>query len=73
MIFIMASWLPILLQASASSGGYFHAADLGDFRPEWVDPISVRYHGYDVWELPPNGQGLAALQAWQSWTVWPAG
>jgi len=52
-----------LLQASALTGGYFHAADLGDFRPEWVDPISVRYHGFDVWELPPNGQGLAALQA----------
>jgi gamma-glutamyltranspeptidase/glutathione hydrolase len=52
-----------LLQASASTGGYFHAADLGDFAPQWVDPISVRYHGFDVWELPPNGQGLAALQA----------
>lgn len=52
-----------LLQASASTGGFFHAADLGDFRPEWVNPISVRYHGFDVWELPPNGQGLAALQA----------
>ena len=52
-----------LLQASASSGGYFHAADLGDFKPEWVNPIKVRYHGYEVWELPPNGQGLAALQA----------
>jgi gamma-glutamyltranspeptidase/glutathione hydrolase len=52
-----------LLQASASTGGYFHAADLGDFTPQWVDPISVRYHGFDVWELPPNGQGLAALQA----------
>ena len=52
-----------LLQASARTGGHFHASDLGDFKPEWVDPISVRYHGFDVWELPPNGQGLAALQA----------
>lgn len=36
--------------------------DFGNYTPEWVDPVSVRYRGHDIWELPPNGQGLAALQ-----------
>ena len=36
--------------------------DLAEFQPEWVDPISTSYHGYDVFQLPPPGQGFAALQ-----------
>ena len=35
---------------------------LKSYQPEWVDPVSSNYRGYDVWELPPNGQGIAALQ-----------
>ena len=38
------------------------AADLGDFNPEWVEPISTEYRGWKVYELPPNGQGIAALE-----------
>lgn len=43
-------------------GGFLSTKDLKDHRSEWVEPLSVNYRGYDVWELPPNGQGTAALQ-----------
>ena len=45
-----------------SKGGFLSEADLNSHHSEWVDPVSVNYRGYDVWELPPNGQGIAALQ-----------
>ena len=43
-------------------GGFLSFEDLASHTSEWVDPVSVNYRGYDVWELPPNGQGVAALQ-----------
>jgi len=43
-------------------GGFLSFEDLADFKSEWVEPVSTNYRGYDVWELPPNGQGIAALQ-----------
>ncbi|MGA1237250.1 MAG: gamma-glutamyltransferase [Limisphaerales bacterium] len=43
-------------------GGFLSEEDLALHRSEWVEPVSVQYRGYDVWELPPNGQGIAALQ-----------
>lgn len=43
--------------------GYLSKEDLAEYRPEWVKPISVNYRGYDVCEIPPNGQGLVALMA----------
>ncbi|WP_043930013.1 gamma-glutamyltransferase family protein [Bacillus sp. EB01] len=49
--------------ASSQQGGFLKEEDLAAFRPEWVKPISVNYKGYDVWEIPPNGQGLVALMA----------
>tara|TARA_A200000113_G_scaffold54818_1_gene45781 strand:- start:71 stop:1705 length:1635 start_codon:yes stop_codon:yes gene_type:complete len=43
-------------------GGLLSVEDLANFTPEWIDPVSTNYRGFDVWELPPNGQGIAALQ-----------
>jgi gamma-glutamyltranspeptidase/glutathione hydrolase len=45
-----------------ANGGFLSADDLAAHRSTWVTPLSVNYRGYDVWELPPNGQGVAALQ-----------
>ena len=43
-------------------GGFLSAKDMAAHTSEWVEPVSINYRGYDVWELPPNGQGIAALQ-----------
>lgn len=43
--------------------GYLSKEDLASFAPQWVNPIGICYHGYDVWEIPPNGQGLITLMA----------
>ena len=43
-------------------GGFLSYEDLAAHTSEWVEPVSTNYRGYDVWELPPNGQGIAALQ-----------
>ncbi|MEO0480489.1 MAG: gamma-glutamyltransferase [Planctomycetota bacterium] len=44
------------------NGGFLSAEDLAAHTSEWIEPVSTNYRGYDVWELPPNGQGIAALQ-----------
>jgi len=43
-------------------GGFLSYDDLANHKSEWIKPVSTNYRGYDVWELPPNGQGIAALQ-----------
>ncbi len=43
-------------------GGFLSEEDLAAHTSTWVEPVSANYRGYDVWELPPNGQGIAALQ-----------
>ncbi|MDR7100161.1 gamma-glutamyltranspeptidase/glutathione hydrolase [Lysobacter niabensis] len=45
-----------------ANGGFLSYDDLAAHHGEWVEPVSTNYRGYDVWELPPNGQGIAALQ-----------
>lgn len=47
---------------SEANGGYFSLKDFADHKSDWVEPVSTNYRGYDVWELPPNGQGIAALE-----------
>jgi len=43
-------------------GGYLSYEDLASHTSEWMDPVSTEYRGYDVWELPPNGQGITVLE-----------
>jgi gamma-glutamyltranspeptidase/glutathione hydrolase len=50
-----------IVQISREQEGTFTPADLAEFQPEWVEPIQTTYHGWTVSELPPNGQGIAAL------------
>ena len=45
-----------------AQGGFLTYQDLAEFHSEWVEPVTTNYRGYDIWELPPNGQGVAALQ-----------
>ncbi len=52
-----------ILAHGETTGGLFRADDLATHHSEWVTPISIAYRGHDVWEIPPNGQGIAALQA----------
>jgi gamma-glutamyltranspeptidase/glutathione hydrolase len=48
---------------SGELGGYFCKEDFSGYDADWVEPVSLNYRGYDVWEIPPNGQGVAALAA----------
>ena len=45
-----------------ANGGFLSYDDLASHKSTWIDPVSTNYRGYDVWELPPNGQGIAVLQ-----------
>jgi len=51
-----------IVRTSAGLGGTMQADDLADFSAEWVEPISIEYRGWKIYELPPNGQGMAALE-----------
>ena len=52
----------IISEFIQEQGGFLSYDDLKNHRSEWVEPVSTNYRGYEVWELPPNGQGIAALQ-----------
>ena len=52
-----------IIAFSRQFNGFLSADDLASFESQWVAPISVDYHDYTIWEIPPNGQGLVALMA----------
>jgi len=51
-----------IVKFSQAQGGRFALRDFRDHKADWVEPVSTNYRGYDVWEIPPNGQGIATLQ-----------
>lgn len=51
-----------IVKLSDEKGGLFTKEDFADFTAEWIDPVKTTYRGHDIWELPPPGQGIAALQ-----------
>lgn len=61
-----------ILATSQAYRGAMSAADLAEFKPEWVEPISTTYRGWRVYELPPNGQGMAALEMLNMMETFPA-
>ncbi len=57
---------------SESTGGLLRYDDFASYEVEWVDPVSVNYRGYDIWELPPNGQGITPIIALNIMDGFPA-
>ena len=51
-----------IVKFSRANDGRFSIRDFRDHTVDWIEPVSTNYRGYDVWELPPNGPGIAALQ-----------
>ncbi|MBZ5701339.1 MAG: gamma-glutamyltransferase [Acidobacteriia bacterium] len=62
-----------ILAAMKSHGGTMTAEDLAEYSSEWVEPIATTYRGWTVYELPPNGQGLAALEMLNIMETFPLG
>lgn len=52
-----------IVEFSQATGGFISKEDLANYRAEWVEPLHTEYRGYDVWEIPPNGQGMTVLMA----------
>ncbi|MEM8964209.1 MAG: gamma-glutamyltransferase [Acidobacteriota bacterium] len=61
-VFYKGEMAEIIGRTVQAQGGYLSAADMAAHTSEWVTPKSTNYRGYDVWQLPPNTQGIAVLQ-----------
>ncbi len=62
-----------IVETSRRHGGTLAEQDFGDYTSEWVDPISTTYRGWSVYEMPPNGQGIAALEMLNMMETFPLG
>ncbi len=71
--FYKGSIAEAILAISKEAGGTFTPADLAEFEPEWVEPIATIYRGWKIYELPPNGQGIAALSMLNIMEQFPLG
>jgi gamma-glutamyltranspeptidase / glutathione hydrolase len=60
-----------IVKLSNEQDGFLTKADLADYQPEWVEPVSITYHGWRVWETPPNTQGIAALSMLNVMELYP--
>jgi gamma-glutamyltranspeptidase/glutathione hydrolase len=60
-----------ILRTSDRLGGKMAAADLSEFQSEWVEPIAAEYRGWKVYELPPNGQGIAGIEMLNLMSLFP--
>src|SRR5579885_3189555 len=60
-----------ILKTGGRLGGKLAAVDFADFQAEWVQPVSTEYHGWQVYELPPNTQGIAALEMLNIFSQFP--
>lgn len=61
-VFYRGDMARIIADYMKENGGFLSYEDMAAHKSEWVEPQSVNYRGYEIWELPPNGQGIAALQ-----------
>jgi gamma-glutamyltranspeptidase / glutathione hydrolase len=60
-----------MVKLSEEQNGFLTEADFADYKPEWVEPVSTTYHGWRVWETPPNTQGIAALSMLNIMELYP--
>jgi gamma-glutamyltranspeptidase / glutathione hydrolase len=70
-VFYRGSIARAILKTSGKLGGTMQSSDLSQFKPEWVQPVSINYRGWQVFELPPNSQGLAALEMLNIMSAFP--
>lgn len=61
-VFYKGEIAQVIVEYVRAQGGFLSMKDMEDHTSEWVEPISTNYRGYDIWELPPSGQGTAVLQ-----------